>query len=464
MTHLDSTSPAGTAPTGTDPARTRLPGGSSLLSGLPGRQGFGDASLIRVGTGSIDLGGGNPDRSLLPVDLYREAVHELMDSPGYGARLGYVPAAGTPSFRALLAEREGVSPERIIVTSGGINGLAVAVLGTLDPGDTIVVDDPIFPLFLRVLDLVPGVRVVPVGVQADGLDVDELESHLAAGVRPQAVFTVPTFHNPGGAVLSAQKAQRLTELAERWGFTVFADDPYRELAFPGAEVPAAAWVRDSEHVIGVNTFSKTLGPALRLGYTVVPSALAEQYVKLRNRLDGQASGVLQDIVERIVGRPEYAQANAAAGAVYAQKARALLDALHRELPGELDIIEPQGGFFLWARFRDQEADFAALFDAAQDEGLVYQRGEWFGVTPTGGAGGASGAAGAANAAGPAGGAAVAANVAGAAGGAAGATGQGLGGDPSRTRGAVRLTFAELDVPTLEEGAARLGRAWRHIHG
>lgn len=443
MSHPDST-----ASTGTSPARTRLPGGSSLLSGLPGRQGFGDASLIRVGEGSINLGGGNPDRSLLPVDLYREAVHALMDSPGYGERLGYVPAAGTPSFRALLAEREGVSPDRIIVTSGGINGLALAVLGTLDPGDTIVVDDPIFPLFLRVLDLVPGVRVVPVGVEADGLDVDALEAHLAAGVRPQAVFTVPTFHNPNGAVLSAEKAQRLAALAERWGFMVFADDPYRELAFPGAEVPAASWIRDSEHVIGVNTFSKTLGPALRLGYTVVPSALAEQYVKLRNRLDGQASGVLQDIVERIVGRPEYAQANAAAGAVYAQKARALLDALHRELPGALDIIEPQGGFFLWGRFRDQEADFAALFDAAQDEGLVYQRGEWFGVTPTAGARGTSGAAGTSDSAG--------------ADDAAGAAGHGIGGDPARTRGAVRLTFAELDVPTLEEGAARLGRAWRRI--
>lgn len=461
MSHPDSTAPSGAAPgstasAGASPAHTRLPGGSSLLSGLPGRQGFGDASLIRVGEGSINLGGGNPDKSLLPVDLYREAVHELMDSPGYGARLGYVPAPGTPSFRALLAEREGVSPDRIIVTSGGINGLALAVLGTLDPGDTIVVDDPIFPLFLRVLDLVPGVRIVPVGVLADGLDVDALEAHLAAGVRPQAVFTVPTFHNPNGAVLSAEKAQRLAALAERWGFMVFADDPYRELAFPGAEVPASSWIRDSEHVIGVNTFSKTLGPALRLGYTVVPSALAEQYVKLRNRLDGQASGVLQDIVERIVGRPEYAQANAAAGAVYAQKARALLDALHRELPGELDIIEPQGGFFLWARFRDQEADFAALFDAAQDEGLVYQRGEWFGVTPTGGAGGASGAG--------AGGAANAGGAADAGAAAKSAADHGIGGDPARTRGAVRLTFAELDIPTLEEGAARLGRAWRRIHG
>lgn len=393
----------------------RLPGASTLLTRLPGRQGFGDASLIKPVPGSIDLGGGNPDKDLLPVGLYRDAVAEHLGHADFASTLGYVPAPGTTAFRAILAAHEGVDPERIVVTAGGTHGLALAVLGTVEAGDTIVVDDPVYPLFLRILDLLTDVTIVSVGVGPDGLDVDELEALLAQGVRPRALFTVPTFHNPSGAVLTQERAQRITQLAEKYGFTVFADDPYKELAFPGAEAPALSWLRDSDRVIGVHTFSKTLGPALRLGWIVVPEHLSAQYVKLRNRLDGQTSGFLQEIVGRMIVKDEFGQANRAAGEAYARKCHALASALHRELPGELDIIDPRGGFFLWARFRDQQADFAKLFNAAQDEGVVYQRGEWFGV-----------------------------------------------GDPQRTHGSVRLTFSELDIPTLEEGAARLARAWRSV--
>ncbi|GAA4284235.1 PLP-dependent aminotransferase family protein [Brevibacterium daeguense] len=395
----------------------RLGGASSLLSRLPGRQGFGDASLVTAGEGAIDLSGGNPDTSLLPAELHREAARDYFEGAGYASTLGYVPAPGIASLRATLAEREGVDLERIIVTNGGAHGLALAVLGTLDPGDTIVVDDPVYPLFLRTLDLLTGVTIESVGVEADGFDVDELEAKLARGLRPKAVFTVPTFHNPSGAVLSLEKSRHLTELAEKYGFIVFADDPYQELAFPGVEVPEHTWVRDSEHVMGIHTFAKTLGPALRLGWLVVPTHLSGQYVKMRNRIEGQTSGVLQELAQRIITRPEFAQVTRAAGAAYAQKARTLTNALHRELPGQLEIIEPQGGFFLWARFREQDADFARLYDAAQDEGLVYQRGEWFGV-----------------------------------------------GEPARTSGCLRLTFAAPSVTDLEEGAVRLGRAWKRVTG
>lgn len=393
----------------TDSPRT-LPGASRLLGGLPGRQGFGDASLIRHREGSIDLGGGNPDTSVLPIGLYRDAVRDLTDAPDFAASLRYTPAGGIPALRQWIAEREGVDPARVIVTAGGAHGLALAALGALDPGDVIVVDDPVYPLFLRTLDLL-DVTAVPVRVGPTGLDVDELERQLEAGLRPRALFTVPTFQNPSGGTLSEHDGRRLADLADRYGFTLILDDPYREVSFVAGTVDVRSRLLDSDRVIAVNTFSKTLGPALRLGWIVVPAHLSEQFLKLRNRLDGQTSGTLQEIVLRIVQRPEYAAGLAAAGTVYAAKAEALGRALRDRFGDDISFTAPEGGFFLWARLGG-DLDFARLHDIAQEEGVFFQRGEWFGVD-----------------------------------------------GEEHLRGFVRLSFSELPVDRLEEGAARLHRAW-----
>ncbi|WP_261165146.1 PLP-dependent aminotransferase family protein [Microbacterium sp. Marseille-Q6965] len=388
-------------------------GASSLLASLPPRQGFGDATLIRLAPGAIDLGGGNPATGLLPTELYRDASAAFFSGDDFPRALRYSPAPGLPALRAAIAEREGVEAERVLVTNGGAHGLALVALGTLDRGDVIVVDDPVYPLFLRVLDLV-GASVVGVPVGADGLDVDALAARLRAGLRPKALFTVPTFHNPSGGTLSAQKADALVDLAEKYGFTIIADDPYREIAFPGTVVPRRARLRESPQVVSVGTFSKTLGPGLRLGWLVVPPALAEHYVRLRNRLDGQSSAVLQEIVTRILSDARFGPALRTAGEGYAEKAGALVEALRTEFGDDVDVDAPQGGFFAWARLRG-DLDFAQLFEAAQDAGVTYQRGEWFSAT-----------------------------------------------GERPFRGHARLSFSEPEVHELREGVSRLAQAWRAL--
>lgn len=389
---------------------------SRLLASLPGRSGFGDASLVKHRPGSIDLGGGNPDVDVLPTELYRDALRELAEKPDFAHTLGYVPAPGIPALRTWIAEREGVAPERVIVTAGGAHGLALAAIGTLDPGDVIVVDDPVYPLFLRTLDLI-GVEIVATPVGPRGLDVDALEASLRAGLRPRALFTVPTFQNPTGASLSAADGDRLVALAEQYGFVVIFDDPYREVGFVAGGVDVRSRGIDSDRVVAVNAFSKTLGPALRLGWIVVPAHLSEQFVKLRNRLDGQTSGTVQEIALRIVQRPEYPASLAAAGARYAEKARALSDALTAAFGDDIEIVVPQGGFFLWARLT-RDADFERFHDLAQEEGVFFQRGEWFAAGP----------------------------------------------DDTATRGRIRLSYSDQPISALEQGVARLHRAWLRAAG
>lgn len=383
---------------------------SRLLATLPPRSGFGDASLIRHREGSIDLGGGNPDPETLPVDLYRDAVREVTDAPGFAESLKYVPAAGIPALRAWLAAREGVAESRILVTTGGAHGLALAALATLDAGDLVVVDDPVYPLFLRTLELV-GAEAVPVRVGPHGIDVDALEERLRAGLRPKALFTVPTFQNPSGVTLPGDRARRLAELAETYGFALLLDDPYRELPFVAGSVDVRSRLTDSDRTIAVNTLSKTLGPALRLGWMVVPEHLSERFVRLRSRLDGQTSGPVQEIALRILQQPGYARSLELAGAHYARKADALGTALRERFDERIEFAAPDGGFFLWARLCDDAVDTARLHDIAQDEGVFFQRGEWFAAA-----------------------------------------------DPAHLRGYLRLSYSEPTIPQLQTAAGRLHRA------
>lgn len=387
---------------------------SALLAGLPARQGFGDATLIRLAPGAIDLGGGNPAVELLPLDVYRDAFLEVTTARDFGTLLKYSPAPGLPALRAAIAAREHVSPDRVLITDGGAHGLALAVLSLLDPGDLIVVDDPVYPLFLRVLDLI-GVQVAPLAVTGDGIDVDELDRRLRAGLRPRALFTVPTFQNPSGVTLSAEKEAALVSLAERYGFAIIADDPYRDIRFPGTVVPERTAFRASDRVLAVNTFSKTLGPGLRLGWVVLPVELSERFTRLRNRLDGQTSGVLQAVVERMLHDDRLDASITEAGAVYQRKAHVLAAALRDGFGDHVELADPQGGFFAWARIGG-DLDFAALFEGAQDRGVTYQRGEWFAA---GGAG---------------------------------------------FDGYLRLSFSEQSETDLAEGVARLAEAWRSLPG
>lgn len=387
---------------------------SALLAGLPARRGFGDATLIRLAPGSVDLGGGNPAADLLPIDVYQDAFLSVTRSEAFPRLLKYSPAPGLPSLRETIAVREGVTADRILITNGGAHGLALAALGTFDPGDVVVVDDPVYPLFLRVLDLI-GVSVVPLPVTADGIDTEELERRLRAGLRPRALFTVPTFQNPSGVTLSPEREASLVALAEKFGFTIIADDPYRDIAFPGTVVPERSAFRASDNVLAVNTFSKTLGPGLRLGWMVLPTGASDRYTRLRNRLDGQTSGVLQAVVEEMLADDRLAPSIVAAGEVYARKARALTDALREAFEDAVEIADPTGGFFTWARFSG-DVDFAALFEAAQDRGVTYQRGEWFA-----------------------------------------AEGEGF-------RGFARLSFSDVSIEDLRTGVSRLALAWRGLGG
>ena len=353
---------------------------TALVSAFTVPKGFGDQTLRERRADAIELLGGIPDPSVLPARELAEATARVLGRPGLPA-LQYSRTEGIPALREWNAAREGVPVSRIVVTNGGFHGLALAIQTTVERGDLVAVDNPIFPLFLRGLELSTD-RILPIRVGRAGLDLDELADRLREGARPTALYTVPDFHNPSQSTLPTEQRRELVSLAERYGFTVFADNPYRELRFRGEQESVEPF-HDSDQVIHINTFTKTLGPGLRLGWVVLPAPLVPDVVALRSRQDSHSSTFVQAVVaELLTSDPTLFDTTLdRARALYRGRADALAAALEAEAPGAFEIDAPDGGLFLWPRLRDDSIDAERLAADASDEGIEYQRGSFFASGP-----------------------------------------------------------------------------------
>lgn len=386
----------------------------ALIAGFTAPKGFGDATLRDKREDAIELLGGIPDPGVLPAAELAEATARVLARPGVPS-LQYSRTEGISPLREWVAAREGVPVDRVIVTNGGFHGLSLGIQAVVERGDLVAVDNPIFPLFLRGLQL-SGADTLPISVGNHGINVDELADRLRSGARPSALYTVPDFHNPSQGTLPADERAELVRLAEHYGFVVLADNPYRELSYAGGPESVDAF-NASDHVIHINTFTKTLGPGLRLGWLVAPEHLVPDLVALRSRQDSHSSTLVQAIVgELLTSDPGLFDSTLGkARELYRSRATALAGALEREAPGVFETTVPDGGLFLWPRLRDDSIDPDRLAEAASAEGVEYQRGSFFASGP--------------------------------------------GTDSARH---LRLAFGDVAQPRLEEAAARLGRALKRL--
>ena len=349
------------------------------VTGLRSPSAFGSV-LGEVRSDAIALTGGSPALEALPREaLVAATATVLSDAPRAARALDYSAHQGHAGLRQWIAQREGVDASRVVVTNGALHALSLTFLATVNPGETVVVEDPVYPLVVKVLQLAEA-RVEAIPVDENGLDVDELERRLASGLRPRALYVVPDFHNPTGRVLSAERRGRLVELADHYGFLVVSDNPYVELRGSGERV--ADLDLASDRVARVNTFSKTLGPGLRLGWATLPEAIVPGVLDLRSRLDQHAASLTQEIVAQFVSTGAFEPLVHEASVLYRKRAVAFTDALARELGPAVEVPLPEGGVFTWPRLTDERVSVGEFARAAAAGGVLIIPGEQFGSPAT----------------------------------------------------------------------------------
>jgi DNA-binding transcriptional MocR family regulator len=279
----------------------------------------------------------------------------------YGAEQGGGP------FRHALADflTRGygfpVDPGCLFATHGASGGLDLVCTLFTCPGDAIFVEEPSYFLALRIF-ADHGLRTIPVPTDADGLAVEALEAMLAE-VHPKFVYVIPTFQNPSGQTLSAERRARLVALARERDFLIVADEVYHFLNYTcQPPKPLAAWAGDG-NVISLNSFSKILAPGLRLGWIQSDAETIRRLAGCGLLDSGGGLGpVTGAVVHEALESGGVEENVGKLKAVYASRAQRMESALRRRLPAA-QFRTPEGGFFFWVRLPG--VDTAALRETAR---------------------------------------------------------------------------------------------------
>jgi 2-aminoadipate transaminase len=354
--------------------------GPSLLSG---RASASRSSVIREllklveRPGILSLAGGLPAPDGFPVEQLRAAANDVLDSAGvYGpAALQYGPTEGVQALRELLAARNGVDAEQVVVTTGSQQALDLIGRVLLDPGDAVVVEAPSYLGALQAFATWEP-RFVALPSDADGLRVDVLAERLAGGLRPKLCYVVANFQNPSGSTLARERRVELARLSDEYGFVVVEDDPYGALRFTGEVLPPVRSFGGC--VVSLGTASKVLAPGLRVGWALLPEWLVGPFVRAKQAADLHTSTLSQHLVLRALADARTHRGHLAANVVrYGERATALHAALVAELGEQLEVAPASGGMFLWGRFTDPRVDSERLLDVAVAEGVAFVPGTAF---------------------------------------------------------------------------------------
>jgi len=323
----------------------------------------------------IYFGDGAPAKELMPVERLREAsLKAWTDAP---ACLGYGEQAGFSLLRDLIAERmapRGIqaSPDQILVTSGSSQGIDLSARVFLEDGDVVIVENPTFLGALEIFQTY-GVRIVPVDLDHSGMRMDELEATLRNEPNTKMIYTIPTFQNPTGSTLPLDRRTRMVELARQHNVVIVEDDPYGELRYEGEIVPPIWTLGDN--VIYLGTFSKTIAPGIRTGWSVARPEIHRLLLAHREVMD-----ISND---RITMRTVYHTAvdfldDHVAGVrqVYCSRRDVMLNALETHMPEGVSWSRPGGGFFIWITV-PSFIDTARLSEQAADHGVIFFPGHWF---------------------------------------------------------------------------------------
>ncbi|WP_432028752.1 PLP-dependent aminotransferase family protein [Streptomyces sp. 1222.5] len=342
--------------------------------------------------------GGSPVRDILAVTARPEVINfagglpapELFDREGIAAAfrdvlaeaparaLQYSTTEGEPALRAALASRitaQGLptAPDDLLITTGSQQALSLLATALLEPGDTVLVEDPCYLAALQVFGLA-GARVVAVPGDEDGVDPGAL-AEAVRRERPKLLYLVPTFQNPTGRTMPAPRREAIAAVAARQGVWIVEDDPYGELRYDGERVPwIASFPGAADRTVLLGSFSKVMAPGLRLGWLRAPAglrracAVAKQAADLHTPTLNQLAacrylGVLDAHVERV-------------RAVYGARRDAMLAGLPGALPAGSRWSRPEGGMFLWARL-PEAYDTVALLPRVVEQHVAYVPGAPF---------------------------------------------------------------------------------------
>jgi 2-aminoadipate transaminase len=337
-----------------------------------------------TGLAKYSFVGGNNDPDQVPVDGLTEAINAVLRREGrtlatYGLASGpqgYLPLRQFLSTKLKRDAGIACSADDILIVSGSLQALDLVNHSLLARGDTVIIERDTYQGSLNRLTRL-GVNVVGIPLDQDGMRMDALASALedlkARNIRPKYIYTIPTVQNPTGTIMPESRRAELLRLADSYGVPIFEDDCYADLIWNGERPPALHAMSRTANVIHIGSFSKSIAPALRVGFIVAPWAMLSRMLALKT---DAGSGALEQMVLAEYCAPHFTTHVPKLTRGLRAKLETLMEALNAQFGTSAEFDDPKGGIFLWVKLPDH-VDTLKLYQAALAAGVAINPGpEW----------------------------------------------------------------------------------------
>ncbi|MFE7551292.1 aminotransferase-like domain-containing protein [Streptomyces gardneri] len=376
---MHSAAPANAATTSRTPGHAvPAPATASRLAGVASSP-VRDILALTARPEVISFAGGLPAPELFDVVGIRAAYDRVLAEIPRQA-LQYSTTEGDPELRTAVAARLTdrdlpTDPDDLLITTGSQQALTLLTTALVEPGGVVLVEDPCYLAALQTFAFA-GARVVPVPTDDQGIIPAALEE-IAAREKATLLYIIPTFQNPTGRTLPAERRAAVAEAAARHGFWIVEDDPYGELRYDGHRVPAiAADPTAADRTVLLGSFSKVMAPGLRLGFLRAPAGLRRACVIAKQAADLHTSSIDQAAAARYLRDSDLDAHVAGMRAAYQERRDAMLEGLPAALPEGSRWNRPEGGMFIWVNLPEGH-DATALLKTAVGHEVAYVPGAPF---------------------------------------------------------------------------------------
>ena len=336
---------------------------------------------------TISFGGGAPATVALPVEQIHEIACDVLTRDKRGEEaLQYGSVPGVPQLRKIVAEKllapKGViaDPDDIMIVNGGLETMNLLCQVFIDPGDVILVESPTFVHCVEIFEMFQA-KCIQCACDDEGLIIDDVEAKIKE-YNPKMVYVIPTFQNPTGKTLPADRREALAELGSKYDVIILEDDPYRDLRYSGEDLkPIKAYDKTGNTVLA-NSFSKIFSPGSRLGYVYADPRIIERLFDAKTASNSHTSQLCQVLCAEYFERGCFDEQLKVM--IEVQKARrdAMMEALKKYMPEGTKWVYPDGGLFTWVELPG-DIDTTEMLKKAVEKKVAYIAGEGFFVSGNG---------------------------------------------------------------------------------
>ena len=357
-----------------------IPEGLTFATRFDGVTGSAIREIFKVlgRPGMISFAGGNPSLAALPDEICAEIAQDVLKADGkrilqYGATEGYPPFV--ESLSQYISEQYGFDLELngVLPTTGSTSCMDLMLKAFINPGDAVLVESPTFLGNMQTLNLYQA-KLIPVESDEGGVMLDKLEEAVREH-HPKLFYVIPSFQNPSGRTLAADRRQPIAEMAAKYGFLVLEDDPYRDLRYAGEHLPTIKSYDKTGHVAYMGSFSKIISPGMRVGYLVAQKDVLRKCTIGKQGTDLHTPNLNQAIVDQFLRRGLLAPHIESIIPAYRDKLNLMLSELDK-FPEGTKYIVPEGGLFIWVEM-PEAFNATELFSEAVEAGVAYVPGTHF---------------------------------------------------------------------------------------